>query len=326
MEPVAAGTATLKTEPATTGFQYPETRHLVQLVEEAADLLRQKGETAFTDFRQPGSRWRQGESYIFVLAPEGNMLVHPDPELEGKNQLELKDINGKPIIRGLISAANTHPAKPGGWYHYQWPVPGALLPRWKSSYVRLVQAPSGKSYLVGSGMYNDRMEREFVVDLVTNAVAETEQRGRDAFTLFRDPTGPYMAKDAYIFVMDESGTELLNPAFPNLEGRPMMDMKDTSGKFLNREMFNVVQQRGAGWVDYMWPRPGESVSTRKSAYVSKAQLDGAWVLVGWAFTFPMPPKKKNRFLPQRRPSWFSWCATRQRCSNKKEKMPSPKCG
>ena len=28
------------------------------------------------------------------------MLVHPDPAMEGKNELDLKDINGKPIIRG----------------------------------------------------------------------------------------------------------------------------------------------------------------------------------------------------------------------------------
>jgi hypothetical protein len=39
------------------------------------------------------------------------MLVHPDPSMEGKNELDLKDINGKPIIRGLIGAATTFPGK-----------------------------------------------------------------------------------------------------------------------------------------------------------------------------------------------------------------------
>ena len=82
-----------------------DTRKLVTLVTAAAELIRIKGEAAFNDFHQSGSRWRQGETYIFVLDPEGNMLVHPDPDLEGKNQLNLKDINGKPIIRGLLEAA-----------------------------------------------------------------------------------------------------------------------------------------------------------------------------------------------------------------------------
>src|SRR5512143_1134495 len=103
-------------------YEHKETRELVALVKDATELVRANGETAFHDFRAPGSRWRQGETYIVVLDPKGNMLVHPDPELEGKNVIDLKDIHGKPIIRGLIDAATALPDKPEGWYHYQWPV------------------------------------------------------------------------------------------------------------------------------------------------------------------------------------------------------------
>jgi signal transduction histidine kinase len=189
-------------------YEHQETRELVAVVNDASELVRTKGEAAFADFRISGSRWRQGETYIFVLDPKGNMLVHPDPALEGKNDLDLKDINGKPIIRGLIGAATTFPNKPEGWYHYQWPVPGGILPRWKSTYVRLVTAPSGKSYVLGSGIYNDRMERAFVRDAVTDAAGQIEKNGRAAFPLFHDPTGPFIAKDAYIFVFDSNGIDL----------------------------------------------------------------------------------------------------------------------
>jgi signal transduction histidine kinase len=256
-------------------YENVETRDLVALVNDAAELIRTRGEAAFNDLRTDGSRWRRGESYIFVLDPEGNMLVHSDPALEGRNQLDLKDINGKPIIRGLIAAATALPGKPEGWYHYEWAVPGGLLPRWKSSYVRLVQAPSGMNYIVGSGLYNDRMERAFVADAVTSAVAEIERRGEAAFKLLRDPTGPFIVKDTYVFVTDMDGVELVNPAFPNLEGRKLLDLKDTHGKYLNREMIQLVQTRGSGWSDYMWPKPGESVSTQKSAYVSRAMMGDA---------------------------------------------------
>ena len=54
------------------------------------------------------------------------MLVHPDPAMEGKNELDLKDINGKPIIHGLIGAVTTFPNRTEGWSHYQWPVPGGM--------------------------------------------------------------------------------------------------------------------------------------------------------------------------------------------------------
>ena len=270
-------------------YEHEDTRELVRRVNDAADLVQAKGEEAFDDFRLSGSRWRREETYIFVLDRDGNMLVHPDPALEGKNTSDLKDINGKPIIRGLIGAA-THPGKPEGWYHYQWPVPGGLLPRWKSSYVRLVAAPSGAKYIVGSGMYNDRMERTFVVDAVTAAVAELETNAEAAFARFHDSTGPFIAKDAYIFVIDSKGTELVNPAFPNLEGRNLLDLKDTEGKPMIREMFSVVQTRGCGWVDYMWPKPGESVSTRKSTFVSQAKLGDDWVLVGSGVYLADAPK------------------------------------
>jgi signal transduction histidine kinase len=227
-----------------------------------------------------GSRWRNGETYIFVLDPGGNMLVHPDPALQGKSQLELKDVNGKPIIRGLLGAATKFPSKTEGWYHYQWPVPGEILPRWKSSYVRLVTTPAGERYVVGSGMYTERMEPSFVVDAVTEAVAQIERAGKEAFPLLHDQTGPFIAKDAYVFVVDSKGNELVNPAFPNLEGRNLLDLKDTQGKLLIREMFDVVKTRGSGWVDYMWPKPGESVATRKSTYVTRAKLGDEWALVG----------------------------------------------
>jgi signal transduction histidine kinase len=267
-----------------------ETRALVALVNDATELVRTRGEVAFADFRVGGSRWRQGETYVFVLDPEGNMLIHPDPSLEGKNDLDLKDINGKPIIRGLIDAATSLPSKPEGWYHYEWPVPGGILPRWKSTYVRLVTAPSGKSYIVGSGIYNDRMERAFVVDAVRDAIGQIENSGQSALHLFHDPTGPFMVKDAYIFVYDMNGVNLALPAFPNLEGRNLLDMKDAEGKRLIREMLKLVETSGSGWVDYMWPKPGESVPTQKSSYVSKAKMGNQWVMVGCGVYLADAPK------------------------------------
>jgi len=268
---------------------YPA-QQITSLVTDAAKLVHTKGKAAFDEFRVPDSRWRQGETYIFVLDPEGNMLVHPDAGLEGKNQLELTDINGKSIIRGLLAAATTFKDKPEGWYHYQWPVPGGLLPRWKSSYVQLVRAPSGEKYVVGSGNYNDRMEREFVVDMVKNAVGEIQQKGEAAFPLFYDPSGPFRAKDAYIFVLDDKGTDVANPAFPYLTGRHQIDLKDTQGKYLIREMLKTAEENGSGWVEYMWPKPGESISTQKSAFVSKATIGDRWVLVGCGVYLPDAPK------------------------------------
>ena len=266
--------------PSTGPFDYAETQAVVTLVTDAARLIETNGEAAFKEFRVAGSRWRQDETYIFVLDTSGNMLVHFDPAMEGKSQIGLQDVDGRPIIVGLLRAATGTPGKSDGWYHYQWPAPGSVIARWKSTYVRQAVSPSGKRYVVGSGMYNDRTERAFVVDAVTNAVAAIDARGRAAFRDLHDPIGPFLVKDSYIFLIDPTGRELVNPAFPNLEGRNWLELKDTQGKLFVREMLETVRTKGSGWVDYMWPKPGESVSTQKSTYVARAMIDGQWLLVG----------------------------------------------
>lgn len=271
-------------------YEYKETRELVALVNDATDLIHAKGEAAFSELRVAGSRWRQDETYIFVLDPQGNALVHPDPALEGMSIVNLRDINGKPIPRGLIATVTNLPEKREGWYHYEWPVPGGLLPRWKSTYVRLATAPSGKQYVVCAGMYNDRMERAFVVDLVYDAVGQIQSKGEAAFALFRDPKGPFLFKDTYVFVYDSNGVNLVLPPFPNLEGKNLSDMRDAQGKLFLREALYTVQTRGPGWIDYMWPKPGESVATQKSTYVSTAKLGHKWVLVGCGVYLADAPK------------------------------------
>ena len=209
----AAETDPLVSEESEQQAKPDDTRKVKTLVQEAASLVQSKGEDAFKDFRVKDSKWRQGETYIFVVNPEGNMLVHPDPKLEGKNQLELKSINGKSIIKGILNSVTAHPNKPEGWFHYQWPVPGGITPRWKSTFAQQVKAPSGKSYVIGCGIYSDRMEKEYAVDLVKAAVEEIEKKGEAALPLFRDKTGPFLVKDAYILVITMDGVELVNPAF-----------------------------------------------------------------------------------------------------------------
>jgi signal transduction histidine kinase len=272
-------------------YERQETSDLVSLVNHAAALVQKRGDGAFADFRVPGSRWRRGETYVFVLDPKGNMLVHPDPTMEGKNEMNLQDVDGKPIIRGLIGAATAVPGKTDGWYHYQWPVPDGILPRWKSSYVRLVTAPGGRQLVVGSGIYDDRMEKPFVVDLVKDAVGRIEKDGQAALPILRDKAGPFIVKDTYVFVLDSNGTELVNPGSPYFEGRNVLDWKDANGKRLNRDMIDLVAAQGSGWIDYMWPKPGEAAATQKSSYVSRARLGNRWVVVGCGVYLPNAPKQ-----------------------------------
>ncbi len=273
-------------------YQYKETENVVNLVNDAARLIEKKGEASFPEFRIKGSAWRRENLYIFVLDTDGNMIVHPDPALEGKNQIGLKDVNGKSIAEGLSKIATGYKNKNEGWFHYQWPKPGNIFPEWKSVFARSVISPSGKKYIACCGLYDAQMEKSFAVELVDMAVEQIEKSGEAAFKDLHDPAGEFLSKDTYVFVISPDGKDLVDPAFPNLEGTNLLNIKDARGKEAFREMMETVKADGSGWVDYMWPKPGEYIPAMKSSYVKKAVFGDKWFLAGCGVYTGSAPKER----------------------------------
>lgn len=127
-------------------------KDLVTFVNDAVQLVAQQGEAAFGEFRHEGGRWRGSGSYIFVLDLRGNVLVHPDPAMEGTNQLKHKRGEGNPHLRRLIRAFSAFSEKPDKSRCYTWIQEKDLLPQLEACYMSLVQAPSGNCFLIGSGI------------------------------------------------------------------------------------------------------------------------------------------------------------------------------
>jgi methyl-accepting chemotaxis protein len=44
-----------------------------------------------------------------------------------------------------------------------------------------------------------------------------------------------------------------------------------------------VQTKGAGWVDYMFPKPGQTQPSHKWSYVKRFKADGMSGLIGAGF-------------------------------------------
>jgi cytochrome c len=49
-------------------------------------------------------------------------------------------------------------------------------------------------------------------------------------------------------------------------------------------MLETARTKGAGWVDYMFPRPGQTAPSHKWTYVKRVSIDGAPALLGPAST------------------------------------------
>ena len=78
-----------------------------------------------------------------------------------------------------------------------------------------------------------------------------------------------------------NGTILMHPANPELETKSILDIKDANGKAFMRKFVETAKAKGSGWVDYMWPKPGEKSSSKKRSYIKRVKLpNGEMVLVG----------------------------------------------
>jgi len=262
-------------------YANPDTRSMVALVEAAAREVATRGEASFPEFRLKGGRWFQGDRYIFVLDPEGNSYVYPpDPKSEGVSFLGFQDLGGKPFGRMFVERASEGEGR--GWVHYQWqrPNPNDRRPVWKSTYLTAVTAPSGKRYLVAGGLYEVPMEKAFVVQEVEAAAALLAKQGRAAFDQLRDRTGRFYFHDTYVFVDTPEGVELVNPAFKEVEGRNLLELRDLEGRPMVREYIRTAMEKGSGWTTYLWPRPDSStLPERKTTYVRRVTLPGGETLI-----------------------------------------------
>ena len=256
-------------------YQYKETEQLVELVNDAAALIEEKGEDAFDELAVQGSKWRHDDKYIFVIAPEGMVYAHASAALVGTNVMELTDVNGKPFIKWFIIEVSNEDST--GWSHYLWNIPGQDVPTWKTTYVQSVIAPSGKKYIVGCGLYNMKMERAFVVDQVNEAADMIDLEGIAAFEELRDPKSEFIFNSNYVFVLDDEGTLLVHP---EIERTNLYDAQDVNGKYFVREMLEVGRENGCGWIDYWWNKPGEEEASAKSSYIRQIEVDGDVLVVG----------------------------------------------
>jgi methyl-accepting chemotaxis protein len=80
----------------------------------------------------------------------------------------------------------------------------------------------------------------------------------------------------YLWIHRIEGSVMLAHPNPKLVGQSLDDMKDSNGLQFFREMNRVIRDKSAGFVYYMWPKPGGTEPIRKLSYV---QGFAPW---GWA--------------------------------------------
>jgi cytochrome c len=124
---------------------------------------------------------------------------------------------------------------------------------------------------------------EQIQALVNKAAALIDKDGKAAFAEFRKKGSEWFHDDTYLFVYDMNENVLLNPALPQREGTNVTGQKDAKGKLLHQEIVRVAETTGSGWVDYWFPKPGQTEPSQKWTYVRKVTVDGVPGLVASGF-------------------------------------------
>ena len=126
-------------------------------------------------------------------------------------------------------------------------------------------------------------EAKEIEAMVEKAAALVESRGRAGFAEFRKRNSEWWFDNTYLFAYDQNLNVLLNPAFPKREGTNPRGEKDANGKAFHDEFLRVVQSKGSGWVDYMFPKPGRTEPSRKWSYVKGVNIEGTPGIIGAGF-------------------------------------------
>jgi signal transduction histidine kinase len=120
----------------------------VALVKKAVAYMKEHGkEKAFAEFSNINNpQFHDRDLYLFVYDINGTAVTHGNnPKMIGKNLLEMKDNDGKLIIKTFIEVANSAGK---GWVDYKWPNPVTKAVESKSSYIE-----KADGLIIGCGIY-----------------------------------------------------------------------------------------------------------------------------------------------------------------------------
>lgn len=114
-------------------------------------------------------------------------------------------------------------------------------------------------------------ERELSGELTRN---EAQQRA--LLRIHKLRYGP--EKKDYFWINDMEPRMIMHPYRTDLEGKNLADYQDSNGKYPFVEFVEIVQQQGAGYVDYLWQWKDDPVKiSRKKSYVKGFEPWG-WII------------------------------------------------
>jgi HAMP domain-containing protein len=198
--------------------------------------------------------------YVFTFDTEMNAIAHPDPDIQGRNLIDLRDSDGKAFIREMQDVALVG----GGYLDYQWIRLGEETPSPKVAYA-VPYEPWG--WILGNGLYVDDIDAQAIDRLESAKAILAETLG-----------GIALGDSGFFFILDESGNRVIAP--PGIDLTSLLDTQE------GRDYVELIVQSV--------PETDGDIAT----FTETAPLDGretAWVTnvsrfapLGWVLVSAVP--------------------------------------
>ena len=105
--------------------------------------------------------------------------------------------------------------------------------------------------------------------LVEQAVAYVKANGEaQAIKEFNNSKGKFAKGDLYVFAYDLKGVMKGHPN-PKLLGQNLYNEPDSKGKLFRKEIVDLANSRGSGWVEYTYMNPKIKKEEAKITYFQK---------------------------------------------------------
>jgi signal transduction histidine kinase/CheY-like chemotaxis protein len=189
-------------------------------------------------------RFFNGRGYFYVYEMNGLGVMHgANPKFEGNHIIyNFTDAKGNYPLREIIKEVS----KDGkGFVNFYFFRPNSTEQEPKLSYNRVFEP---YNWVIGTGEYKREITRMIQV--------ETIRRLRSI----------RYDEDGYLFIYDKDGKSIMHPILPEMEGNNYIDLKDTTGKEILKEMLETSQMKKGEFVEYFWTHPGLGENLPKLAY------------------------------------------------------------
>ncbi|OQY20223.1 MAG: hypothetical protein B6I36_01790 [Desulfobacteraceae bacterium 4572_35.1] len=237
-------------------------RQLKDIVNIAAESLHliyhkyERGQLSYAEAKAAAiaqiKAFRYGNNdYLYLCDYDANFIFHPDPELDGINSAQLKDINGQLIVPPMIARARSAGA---GYHEYWWNRLGTQQPIRKITYTQ--DLPEW-GWVVGSGVYVADIQRD------------TEARKNELIAFLRDfIRTAKIATSGYLYVFDGDLNMIIHPN-SNIEKTNFSGLKNPlTGQSIGQELIAAAGNKDNKLI-YQWDKPSDpgNYSYQKVAWV-----------------------------------------------------------